>query len=819
MKAMRFRWGLWLMAAAFVAATPTAARGANAVAEPFHTAPDPAWWTLSGDAAWDAASQSIFLTNAANDQTGSIFWPWKFKTDWFDATFDFWIGAGTGGEGLTFAWVKEKNFLGEGGSSLGLGGLDGYALRFDTYSNADGEPENYIAFSRVTPGGIQNLIINPSVPEMEDVLDGAGNPAPFHVELWLQGNRLNVALSNPTAAMPIPQTTIFDFEIPDYDASDSYFGLTAATNEGAHNIHYVDNVVIHEVKMVPTYRFFSGELVTLSAAAGEGATAYTWRQVAGFPTVTLDYTNPPLGVSHFIAPQTDIRIILTFELTVEFPDRQKTGVVNIEIVPAGPPGVPEWVRVLPMHLGFHLVWAAVPGADEYGITITPGGIIIEWVARTEYTFRNLVEGTEYCVRIIARNKFGESLADFIVCVTAMRNLALPAAKGGTSEPTDRVYLVSRYDIAGMNDTVHIESTDSNGPFFKAEDYWGYLWEQPLNFDSIAYFTGDQLWNGGWFTSLTVQYTKDGVNWIQAPNVTIWPKYDFTDERLFERYFSRYDISFSPVRGIGIRIFGTPGGESTFTSISELEVYGIQEHGRFELYGVDAEVTERATAFLDGSHSFSNRGEVTGFRWEQLSGPTVTILDATCPIALFNAPAVDADTKCIFKLTANDGFVEESDEVTIILRNLITTANAGPDQEIVEGNEVSLDGSASLTTSGSLTYLWTQSGGETVSLKDADTAVCTFTAPTIWGYTEELRFQLQVDDGLGQPDSVSTDEMVVTVRNSLAWPAYPLGPGALGTGYLQDLLHLGNNPSDRILDPLNINEDPLAKFGGQAFQRP
>jgi hypothetical protein len=154
MNAMRFRWGLWVMAAVLLAAIPTAARGANAVAEPFNAAPDPAWWTLGGDAACDAASQSIFLTHAVNDQTGSIFWPWKFRTDWFSASFDFWIGGGTGGEGFAFTWVKEKNFFGEGGSSLGVGGLDGYALRFDTGTNQEGSGPNYFAMG-ITDSGDQ----------------------------------------------------------------------------------------------------------------------------------------------------------------------------------------------------------------------------------------------------------------------------------------------------------------------------------------------------------------------------------------------------------------------------------------------------------------------------------------------------------------------------------------------------------------------------------------------------------------------------------------------------------------------------------------
>lgn len=824
MKAIRLAKCLLPVAILFLVVFPATVTATTAVGETFDTEPDPQWWTLSGSAAWDATSEGIMLTNSSPDQAGSIFWNWKLKTSWLVASFDFWIGDGSGGEGLTFAWVKGPGLLGQGGGALGFDGLDGYAIRFDTRSNTDGEPENYIAFSRSTPEGREDLAVNSDIPELTDVTDAEGKPAPFHVRLWFVGGYLAVFMSNLTASTPMPETMVLGYDIPeqfpDYTPSDAYFGFTAATS-AADNVHLIDNVLVTEMIMTRSSVFYEGDVVTLGGGEGS-APSYTWKQIAGEPVVILDNPNPPMGISHFIAPEVVVPTILTFELTVELPEGPWSDTLDVIILPKSPPvEPPSNLRAWPLHLGFILEWDPLLDADEYIVEarISPG----EWpppryTATPRMSFENLVEGQVYQVRVIARNQFGDSEPSEVLSFVAMRNLALPATLGGTTPPSDYVYAISHFDIEGMNNGEPGENNDSRDEFYKEEDYWGYLWPEPLTMDHVVYFTGDMLWDGGWFTDLNVQYTKDGTTWLEVPT-EITPDYEFTNQREGKEDYARYDMRIPVLRGTGVRIYGTPGGVATFTSIAELEVYGDQVTPRpFVVQGIDGEVAEGGMATLDGSFTFSTRGDVTSTIWEQMSGPSVTINNAHTARATFDAPFVDADEVLAFRLTASDGTETLSDgDVRITVRDLVTTTSAGPDQSVLEGSEVILDGCDSLTTTGHLTFLWTQTGGPPVTLDDPSFCLQQFAVPILWDYNAELTFRLDVDDGEG---GTSSDEVVVEVQNSLAWPNWKYTDAmAAGTGYMTDLLHLGNNPTDRILSPLNINYDPLAKFGGQAFVNP
>ncbi len=85
------------------------------------------------------------------------------------------------------------------------------------------------------------------------------------------------------------------------------------------------------------------------------------------------------------------------------------------------------------------------------------------------------------------------------------------------------------------------------------------------------------------------------------------------------------------------------------------------------------------------------------------------------------------------------------------------AAAGPNQVVLPGANVTLDGSASQDLDGEIVaYEWTQTAGEPVDLLGSDGPVATFTAPDS---SDTLTFQLTVTDDDGETGSDSVDVLV------------------------------------------------------------
>ncbi len=96
-------------------------------------------------------------------------------------------------------------------------------------------------------------------------------------------------------------------------------------------------------------------------------------------------------------------------------------------------------------------------------------------------------------------------------------------------------------------------------------------------------------------------------------------------------------------------------------------------------------------------------------------------------------------------------------------NSAPVANAGANASADELASVTLDGSASTDADGdSLTYLWTQTGGTTVTLTNATSAQASFDAPDVTAINTPtvLMFQLQVSDGKAN----GTASVTVTVND-------------------------------------------------------
>ncbi len=184
--------------------------------------------------------------------------------------------------------------------------------------------------------------------------------------------------------------------------------------------------------------------------------------------------------------------------------------------------------------------------------------------------------------------------------------------------------------------------------------------------------------------------------------------------------------------------------------------------------------------LQGTGSTNPHGEwwKMAHAWTQLSGPAVTLSDATVGNPSFTLPD-DAvvGTTLEFQLTVTDK-EGQSDSDTVTVTVLPTpTAKAGPDLTGTLGESVTLQGKGSTNPYGrwhQMAHRWTQLSGPTVALSDPTRGNPSFTVPAGAADGTTLEFQLTVTDREGQSDS---DTMIVTVTVIL--PTAKAGPDLTG----------------------------------------
>lgn len=181
-------------------------------------------------------------------------------------------------------------------------------------------------------------------------------------------------------------------------------------------------------------------------------------------------------------------------------------------------------------------------------------------------------------------------------------------------------------------------------------------------------------------------------------------------------------------------------------------------------GDDSTIKEGNLMILDGSNSYDPEGDPLTYSWTQISGPTVTLVPSNTVVSpSFTAPG--AGSELIFELEVYDGRLNSDpfDRVVItVVENSSPVADAGPDQTVMEGSEVFLDGSSSGDPDGSdtLSFSWT----EPYPLDDYTSSTPSFTAPLVGPGGETLVFDLTVNDDDPFNPKADTDQVVITVQN-------------------------------------------------------
>lgn len=186
------------------------------------------------------------------------------------------------------------------------------------------------------------------------------------------------------------------------------------------------------------------------------------------------------------------------------------------------------------------------------------------------------------------------------------------------------------------------------------------------------------------------------------------------------------------------------------------------------------VTQGQTVTLTGSSSSDPDGDSLSYKWTQISGPKVSPSGAGSMEATFTAPALtwrDNAVMLKFGLTVTDskGLSNSTTiqiEVSPPERSELTAAISASQSEVVSGETVILDGSGSIGSGGTLTYLWA-SDYEGLTISGSTGVSASFVAPKVTAATV-ITLTLTVTEDADTPTARrATTTKTITVKPNAA----------------------------------------------------
>jgi len=233
-------------------------------------------------------------------------------------------------------------------------------------------------------------------------------------------------------------------------------------------------------------------------------------------------------------------------------------------------------------------------------------------------------------------------------------------------------------------------------------------------------------------------------------------------------------------------------------------------------GQDQDVTVGSLVTLDGRNSYDPDGDLITYNWTIIMVPSGSIADLNNPTSVMPTFTADVQGEYRISLTVNDGQADSAPiEVVIIatLPNVAPTANAGPDQSVVTGSTVLLDGTGSFDPDGDpITYQWQiLSGpeGSTASLDYPSSVTPTFIADEVGQYT----ILLTVNDG--ELDSLPDDVIVISAIPNALPVSYAGGDQIVSKNTTIQLD--GRGSSDPNNDPLTYSWTIVSKPEGSTSE--
>lgn len=199
------------------------------------------------------------------------------------------------------------------------------------------------------------------------------------------------------------------------------------------------------------------------------------------------------------------------------------------------------------------------------------------------------------------------------------------------------------------------------------------------------------------------------------------------------------------------------------------------------------VNEGSQVTLSGSATDPDNDKLS-FAWGQSSGPHVKLASYSDTTTTFTAPIIYPDTNkvLLFMLTADDGHGGKSSASVTV--NVVSTHHPATvvcqDMTVIEKSQVTLSSTVTNPDNDVLSYAWKQISGQPVILSSTTDANPTFTAPSYNAAGNELKFQVDIADGLFDVQSCQLTVTVNPVPVQVLPPVANAGPDLTVTEGIQ-----------------------------------
>ncbi|ABM02115.1 PKD domain containing protein [Psychromonas ingrahamii 37] len=192
-----------------------------------------------------------------------------------------------------------------------------------------------------------------------------------------------------------------------------------------------------------------------------------------------------------------------------------------------------------------------------------------------------------------------------------------------------------------------------------------------------------------------------------------------------------------------------------------------------------EVNEESDTSIDASGTTDAENDTLTYQWSQVDGTLVTLTGEYSAILSFTTPSVSSDELLTFELEVNDGqsSTTENIEVLVTQVNQIPSVTIGShDASFNEGTSLTLSSQGLDADDNSLSYLWEQISGPSITISDATLANVTFTTPQV-SNDQTIELKVTVSDGIEAVSTITSIE----VKNVVATTAAKESSSGAGAG--------------------------------------